>query len=80
MIDKKAVRKRMNTALDKYADYAPLISKKGDLVRIPKQETYWVNIQKLTCTCEDFRRHGANTPCKHIFMSVLWQNSKNHDE
>ncbi len=80
MVNKKMARKRMNTALDSYTNYAPLISKKGDLLRISKQETYWVNIQKLTCTCEDFKRHGDESPCKHIFLSVLWQNSKNHDE
>ncbi len=79
MIDKKAVRKRMNTALDSIINYAKHISKHNDLIKIERKETYWVNLKNSTCTCQDFERHGHETPCKHIFMGIIWNNSNNHD-
>ena len=74
------VRKRMNTALDKYVDYAQHISKHQGLIKIERKDTYWVNMENTTCTCEDFKRHGRETPCKHIFLCTIWNNSQNHDE
>lgn len=79
MIDKKCVRKRMNTALDSYTNYARHISEQGSVIKIQRKETYWINLMNSTCTCQDFERHGHETPCKHIFLATLWNNSRNHD-
>ena len=79
MINKKAVRKRTNTALDSYINYAKHISKHSDMIKIERKETYWIHLGKTTCTCIDFARHGHETICKHIVMAFLWNNSRNHD-
>jgi len=69
----------MNKALDSFQNYASHISKKGNIIQIQRQNTYQVDISIPSCTCEDFQRHSHETPCKHIFLAIMWQNSKNND-
>ena len=79
MVDITLVRKRGYVAIDHYINYIQSMFFKNGKLFIKKKETYVIDWDAVTCTCQDFKRHGRLTPCKHLFMALIHKNSLNQE-
>lgn len=76
MIDLALSHRRFNATLEEYLALARTIKTHLKFLTIGKYE---IDMEKLTCTCQDFKFNGKFTPCKHLFVGLIYQNSLNHD-
>ena len=74
MIDIPEVKKRLNRSIDSYLDYASNIRQiDSSRYNISKNgKTYCVDMENLSCTCQDFNNRNNLTPCKHLIMIWLY--------
>ena len=79
VIVKRSVLKRSGKAIDHYINYAKSMRLEGDLIIIERKETYVVDLSVPECNCNDFQFNGKESPCKHIYLALLFKNSHNHD-
>ena len=76
MIDLALAQRRFELALEQFVTVAKHIKEDGHFLWI---NGHHVHLGNLNCDCTDFQRQGKFTPCKHLFIGMIYQNSLNHD-
>lgn len=75
MFSQREIKKRVIKAIDKYPDYAQYIRDiGGNRYTINRGgNNYTIDLNELSCTCQDFEYHGNSAPCKHIVMAFFYR-------
>jgi len=77
MIAIRQVRRRAIKAIDSLVDYLPSMhmDDQNNVVIHRGADTYHVNLDEMTCTCQDHSFHKQDSPCKHQFMALIYKNA-----
>jgi len=73
-IDDKKTFKAINKAGNTFLPYLPKIRTNEDQnkIYIERENTYCVDWENLTCTCEHFKFHGRRSICKHLVVVLVF--------
>ena len=76
MIDLALAERRFKQATFNYPTVARTIKAQGRKIIVNKHE---VDLDTPSCDCHDYEFNGKNTPCYHMFVALIYINSKKFD-
>ena len=76
MIDLALVEKRFTQATTNYPEVAKTIKQNERIITVNNHE---VDLDTPKCDCHDYKFNGKNTPCYHMFVALIYINSKKYD-
>lgn len=76
MIDFVLAERRFKQALFNYPIVAITIKIQGRKIIVNEHE---VDLDAPSCDCKDYQFNGKNTPCYHMFVALIYINSKKYD-